>query len=377
MKTHLKAKWMAMLALAAVALCACSSGDATGSSGSQGATGSVDTATAEQLVAEYSGQPSAFPVDQPLAQRPTGSSIGYLQCSTPICGLVGETLQQAADAMGTKLEVVKAGTSVVDLQNAMSTLISLNPAAVVIAGVEPAQISNQLQTLQDANIPVIGQGIMYAEKYGIDANMSNEQTMQLAGQLLAAYAVKTKGADSNVAFYTTPELSFSPIIADAFAEEYKKLCPSCEMRTESIPLATVGNTAPQKVVADLEAHPDTNQAVFAVLDATNGLPAALSTAGMSDRVDVFGYGASPVNLQDIQSGGLKMGIALDSNVNSWTLIDAAARLIGGQALTSGEESGLPPMQIIEQTDIANADLQTGFVAYPDYVERFTNLWGSQ
>ena len=66
----------------------CGGSSSDGGSASTGAP-SVNTPAASQAIAEYTGKPTAFPVDRPLKTKPTGKTFAYLQCSTPACASTG------------------------------------------------------------------------------------------------------------------------------------------------------------------------------------------------------------------------------------------------------------------------------------------------
>jgi ribose transport system substrate-binding protein len=374
-------------ALASVAVVSCLAVAACGDSGSSsgtttsaaagGAKGATDTAAAEQLLAPYTGKPSAFPVDEPLAKKPpAGTTVGFLQCSTPICGLLSQIYAGAAKTMGVELAVTKAGPSAAELQSAVDSIAAKKPGAVILTPIEPDVISGQLRKLDAAKVPTLANGLMEWQQYGIDGTMFNKSTAETAGKVLAAYAVKDKGDKADVVFYTTPELSFGPVMKASFNAEMKQLCPSCTVRNVDVGVATIGNQAPSRVVSDLQAKPDTNVAVFSTEEAAVGLPAAMRTAGLNGKVDVIGYGPNPANLQDIKAGGLKAAFGLDLPVMAWSTLDEAARLMTGQQLTKIEQQGEPPLQILEQKDIT-FDPAKGFTGYPDFPQRFAKLWSGE
>jgi ribose transport system substrate-binding protein len=366
----------AVVASCAVLAACGSSGSSSDKTGGGPASAKVDVAAATQVLAPYTKRATAFPVDAPLVKRPpSGTTFAYLQCVTPICGLFSQILQPAAKTLGVKLTITKAGASADQLQNAMNTIIAQKPAAVVLPAVEPDTINTQLAKLNSMSIPVVSNGIMNHQRYGIDAAMFNTQTAQIAGRVLAAWAVKKFGSAANVVFYTTPELSFGPVQKAAFNEEMKKLCASCRVRNVDVAVATIGNSAPSRVVSDLQANPKTNVAVFSTLEAAVGLPAAMRTAGLASKVKVIGFGPNPANLQDLKSGGLTGALGLDLPVMLWTQMDAAARLATKEPLTSLEQRGVPPLQFIETADI-KGDPSKGFSAYPDFPQRFAKLWGA-
>ncbi|MGI5132439.1 sugar ABC transporter substrate-binding protein [Pseudonocardia sp. CA-107938] len=334
----------------------------------------VDTAKVDEILRPYTGTSTAFPVDQPLTKKPQGATIAYLQCATPFCAIFSDLLKAAADAIGARLTVTKADASATGLQSAADTIISQKPDAVILPGIDPATIKNQLAALEKSGTPVLGNGIIGAADYGIDVSFNDTSTMTIVGTVLAAWALKQRGAGTNAVFYTIPELNFSGVVQKAFSKTYADLCPDCALRTENIPVSSIGSTAPQKVVSDLQAHPGTNIAVFASEEAATGLPAQLKVAGLHEQVKVNGFGAPPAILEDIKSGRTAASMDVDVAVCQWALVDAAARLITGQPLTDGEKAGIPPLSLIDAKSLDGKDVSRGYAAYPDFVQTFTKLW---
>jgi ribose transport system substrate-binding protein len=360
----------ATLAVAAAG-CGSSSDSSSASSAGGGGGAKADVGQAQQLLAPYTGRPSAFPVDEPLPKAlPAGTEVGFLQCVTPICGLFAQALAPAAKDIGAQLEVVKAGAGANDLQTAMSSLIEKRPTGLVLPGIEPSSISGQLAQAKSAGITMVSNGVMDAEKYGVGGQTLGRPAAELVGQLLAAWSVQRKGG-RNTVFYNTPELSFSGPVKDGFQEEFKRLCPSCTARVVDVPVATIGNTAPSLVASDLQSHPKTGVAVFASAEAATGLPPALRTAGLSP--ETIGFAPGPANLQDIKEGKITAGLAVDLPTVIYTLVDAMARLKADAPLTDGERSTIPVMQVLEAKDLPG-DVSKGWSGYPDVAARFKKLW---
>jgi ribose transport system substrate-binding protein len=373
---------IAVAAVLGLAACGSSSSSSSGGSGSSGGstssantTSSANVTAAKAVIAPFSTHPSAFEVTTPLGKKlPAGTQFAYLQCVTPICGLFKTLLTPAVAAIGGKLTVIPAGASTASLQSSMSTIIQQKPKALLLPAIEPDSINTQLHQAEQAGIKISSNGVMNAAKYGISAAQFNVSTSELAGKLMAAWAVAQKGSGTNVVFYATPELSFSQYMQNAFGAEMKALCPKCSVRDVVISVATIGNSAPSRVVSDLQTNPNTNVAVFATNEAATGLPAALKGAGITG-IDTIGFGPTPANLQDIKTGGQTAGLGLDFATMSWTQVDAAARLILGIPLTPGEKAGVPPLQFLTASNLSG-NLAQGWAGYPDFPARFAKLWGS-
>jgi ribose transport system substrate-binding protein len=220
---------------------------------------------------------------------------------------------------------------------------------------------------------VSANGIVDGAKWGIPADFLSDYTDTLSGKLMADWAVAQTGG-GEVAFYGVPELSFTSIMQSAFDHEMAVACPSCTVRNVNIPVAAIGTNAPSLVVSDLQAHPNTKAVVFDTSEAGIGLPAALTGAGL--KVKILGWGPPPAVLGYIKQGQWDAGVGVDGYTMIWAQLDALARMMAGEPLTSGEKLGLPPIQFLTKADIT-FDPTNGWQAYPDFVQRFAKLWGAQ
>jgi ribose transport system substrate-binding protein len=379
---------LAIVAAAAVGAGLAGCGSSTGSTTANAGTGSTSTqssggahtgpaasgvAAAEQLIAPYMGHPSAFPVTQRLARIPRGARIAYMDCGIPACALIYQYVAAAAQTMGLSVQRIMVGPAASLAQSGYNTVVAEKPSAVIATAVSIDLWSRQARELEDAKIPVIGAGLLGTQQYGFATSQEAEPASQLEGRLMAAYIAVHYGDKSNVVFYNIPELPFSPIEEAAFLAELKAVCPECSARTDDIPVATLGTTAPSEMVSDLQAHPDTTVAAFTTDEMAIGLPAALRQAGIT--VKTIGVGPTPINLQYIKAGEETEGLGFDIPVYAWSLVDETAREIIGQKLAGPESQGLSsPLQFLGEADM-NFDLSKGWTGYPNYASRFEKLWG--
>ena len=359
-------------AAAALALSGCGSSASTASTSSGSASG-ANVAAAKAAIAPLTGHPSGFPVTTALSKPlPAGARFVFLQCSTTVCGLVAQELKPAVAAIGGSLTNVNAGATAATSQAAAASVLALKPNVVFLRGLEPSLFAGGLKALSAAGITVVSISISKDVKpYGITFNYIGQQFTDEEGKLLADWVIAREGDHADVIFYGVPAIDFSNPMQQAFEDEMKKNCPSCKVRTVPIDVTTLGTTSAQTVVTSLQSHPDVNTAVFASYEVADGLPAALKAADLT--VTTLGYGPNPENLQDIKSGGLTAGLAVDFPVSVWAAVDSAARLLEGGQPTQSEIAGDVPSQFLTQSDIT-FDPARGWSAYPDYAQRFTQLW---
>lgn len=361
---------VAMAAVLTFATAACGTAAPTASKSTKVSSDAIAKAT--RNLAPYTGHPNAFPVDEPLKKKPgRDARLAFLQCSTPICALIGTMIEQAATSMNVEVSVTKAAPSAQSLQEAMSSIIAAKPNGVLIPATDPVQFRDPMEQLAKLGIPVVSQGVVNAQAFkAIKGSILGQGTAAQAGTLLADWTVKRTDTGPSV-FYATPELSFTKFIQQGYTDEVKSLCPSCKVRVVQVPISTIGNKAPQIVVSDLQAHPDTKTAVFSSEEAATGLPAALKVAGI--KVDTVGFAPDPAVLGYIKNGDITAGLGFDIRTSAWTQLDMAARLLTGQALTKLEATDPSVMQMLEEKDVT-FDPSHGFNGYPDVADRFAKLW---
>lgn len=362
------------LSVAAVmTVAACSSGPAATSTSASAGKSAVDVAGAKAAIAPYIGKPSAFPVTEPLSQPlPAGKKFVFFQCATPFCALAGRSLQAAVIAIGGSYTAVSSGATAQTSQAAASSVLALKPD-VAFVSIDPSLFGDSLKKLSDAGIKVVSISIAKdVTPFGISFNYIGADALKQDGALLADWVVATKGSDVNAVFYGLPTFDFSMPMQQAFDSELKAKCASCQARAVQIDVATIGTTAPRTMVADLQAHPKTNVAVFVSLQMAQGLPAAMQSAGLSG-ITTVGRGPTPGNLQDIKDGKLTAGLSIDAPVSTWTAVDAAARLLEGGQPTASEMAGALDQQFLQKQDIT-FDPTNGWSGYPDFAQQFAKLW---
>jgi ribose transport system substrate-binding protein len=369
MKTRSKkAAYGIAVVVSSLVLAACGSGS-DGSSGDGAA--EADTEAAEALIAPYTGQPSKFPITEPLATKPTGKRIAYLDCGTPICGLFYTLGKPPMEALGMSLTSIKSGLQADTVQAAFDTVIQDGYDGVFVPAIPPALWERGLEQLQAAEIPVVTSGAVGLDPTAVPVQQAGTQDSTRAGQVLAGQVVSETGGESDVAIYYTPELDFTNLIKDSFVAEMKKLCPDCAVRPVKVPVSTFGTTSQTVIVDDLQAKPDTKTAVFAVGEQAAGLPAALKTAGI--EIETIVNSPDPANLEAIQKGDLTLGFGLDLPVIAWTAADSLARLTTGQPVDPGATQDIAPRQMLKAADL-QGDMSHGWTGYPDFADKFMALW---
>jgi ribose transport system substrate-binding protein len=301
---------------------------------------------------------------------PAGTKFVYLEASDPIGALFAALLKPAVTAIGGTFIAIPAGETPTTAQAAAATAIADHPAVVLIPAFLPSEFGGKLATLKAEGAKIVGAGMVGWQQYGINWCVGCVTWTTGEGRILADWAVVQKGAATNAVFYTVPELGFTASMWNGFKSQMAVLCPKCTIRNVPIEYAAIGTTAPQTIVNDLQSHSGTNVAVASSEDLYQGLPAAMSAAGVSNVLTV---GQSPTAeiLTDIKAGTLTAGLAVDLNTYTWTMVDAGAKLVIGQTPQASEDGA--PYQMLEAKDVT-FNPTAGWPGYPDFAQRFTKLW---
>lgn len=355
-------------------------GTQTASSTSSAASGgnstqSADLAAAKAYLAPYTVNPTKLLNTEPLKSLPpAGSTVAYLDGGTPIQAAFWQALQPTAPILGIKLSRIPTGSTAQSINSALDSVVESKPAAVINVAVDPTLFSRQLGQLRAEGVKVVSATIVNGPKFGFANVLSNAGQVVYVGKALTSAAiVRTKGEASKFVFYTVPELPFAGLELQGAQDQMKAQCPNCTMRVVNVPVTTLGSTAADVVVSDLQAHPDTQYFLAALDEVQIGLPSKLKVAG----IDVKGVGATPAaaNLQQIAAGQEDAGIALDLNLFTWTAMDQAMREVLGQTVTYPDDAttAAATHHLITKEN-AVPDPQVGWTAIADYQAQFKKLW---
>jgi ribose transport system substrate-binding protein len=340
-------------------------------SGGNSTSATADTAAAGSFVAPYVGHPAPFPIDTPLKTKSGGKTVAFMDCGTPTCGLYWKLLQPAAADLGIKLVRFNAGVAADSVNTAFNSAIESNIDGAYVTSIPFPLWQRQAARLAAAHIPIATSGVIGTDN-SVAVKMQGEKASERQGQVIAAYAVAQSGDKTDAVFYSTPELAFEPIMAKAFLAKMKELCPNCSARTVDIPSAQLATNASATIIADLQAHPKTQTAIMGLAPQSYGLAQALGVAGL--KINTYVNFPDPQALQDIKSNKLDAGVALDTGIMGWTMMDSLARLMTGEPVAPGAAADATPTQILTSKDLQNVDVSVGYQAYPDYQQRFQKLW---
>jgi ribose transport system substrate-binding protein len=329
MSFHVKSAAVAVVALAAVS--ACGSSNSASSSGAAVDAGAPKRAT--DAVASKTAAPTSLGLTEALGTKPTGKKIYEIEFPGPVGQVVGDSVVAACKQLGCIVTRIPMGADPASQAAAWDRAVRDKPEAVVSAGVTTAVVGKQMRQLRKDGVKVavfISDGKTGTD---VDVNLAGPDRMAFDGTLQADWIAADSKGKANVLAYDFPDLPYTNPWGSAVRSELKKTCPSCTVNVDHYGFA-IAKQFPSRVVSYLQQHPETNYIALTYGDEMVGLPQALSAAGLANKVKIVGRAGTSLNYQIIKDGGpQKADVGFPVQLFSWGLVDATARLLGGQKAT--------------------------------------------
>jgi ribose transport system substrate-binding protein len=364
----------ATMTAAALLLTACST-----AAPDDGGGGDADTAdavaAAEEFLAPWRGEGEKnLLIDEPLtAPVEPGTHVVYLDVGTPVSAVMWNNLQAPAELLGLTLERVEVGRDAQSINSALNTVVEIAPDGIINITLDPLFFESQIEQFAELGIPIVSGSVMNTVEYGLPEAFNGPEWMTANGEALGAAAIERSGGATEFVFYNVPEFPFSPYEMEGAKSKIAELCSDCTVRTVDIPVAELGSTAADRVVSDLQANPQTKYIIAAVDEVQIGLPQKLELAGID--VDGIAMWTAPPNYEQIAAETQDATLAVDLNLMMWTVLDQLLREMAGQEYT-WPDAQTAASTLTRLTDASNVpdDPNVGYVAIPDYQDRFAANW---
>ena len=365
------------VALPVVALClvvaACGSSSSSGGGGGGGSSSATAQAkSAKATVAKLESRPSTLAVPSLPSKPASGKSIDYVACGLPVCIGFGAYVKAAATAVGWHYKVLNAGLTPQTVASAYSQAVADHPAGVIgSGGFSPSLFTHQLAQLKAAKIPVVLSAVGSAPAgVGLVANapFQGQNGQEMADWILA----DSGGHGAHVAIFTSPE---TPVYAAAHTALQKTIkapgCTGCSLSTFSFPEGDIGQKLPNEVVSFLTRHPDVNYAYFDFSNEVDGVPAALTTAGLSSKVKIVTTDTTSTESGYLTNNQEAAASAVPWPEMFWGAFNIVLTADAGKSTAAAEKLAFPHM-ILTGSNLVSKTQQFPLVA--DYQTAFKKAW---
>lgn len=334
-----------------------SSSSATPASSTNASSGSISSpglAAAQAVYDQYKQKPAPLSLP-PLSKKPApGKTVAIETCPIPACKLTSDAVASAANALGWKPTVFVSQFSPESYQKTWDQMLQSHADFIAAVGLLPnATIIKELDQAQHSGIKVV---IISpnGDKFGANgvADQVNGQPLFAKGGVIAAdtIVVDARGKPVKVAMVSDPNQAQLNQSEPPFAAELTKNCSGCSAAKIDINLANPPAENAQAVISYLQRNPDTKYLYYTVADAALGMPEALASAGLADKVKIITLTPDLTALDDIKKGTQFATIQDEVITGGWRAIDALARLSVGDPL-GPEENPAGLFRIIDKSNV--------------------------
>jgi ribose transport system substrate-binding protein len=374
------------VALLAVAGCGSSANTSAGPNdgadpGGSSASAGAAIATARAALQPFLSEPAKVVPTEPLGSAPPKKVIGQVNCAEPTCAILSNYLNQAADALGWK--VISVTATATDPGAAIQQLIDAGVNYVVETAYTSDTFRQQMAELKQKHIPLFEEAstdVPQGAANDIYADIMDASAQAQWGRIESDWAIVDSGGKADVV--TVNISSYPVLVAQSQAEqaEFAKNCPDCQFHELDVTVDDLTQgTIPQTVISYLQSNPSVNYIQFTDSQDEAGLVSALRSAGLLDKVKIYGSAAQGGQFKEIAGGSSAAWQIAPQPYAQWAVVDQMARLASGKWTVAEERAAaLVPWFLL--TDRGTA---TKFAAstdpYPwpgpaNYQAAFKALW---
>ncbi len=361
---------------AAATLAACSSG----SDASTSSSAPLSDAAQKALDAAYAGVGSDLADLAPVKAQGT-KNLYVVSCGeqVPNCADVSAAVKTAGEKVGWTATIADGKLNPEGFATAIRQAIAGGADIIVPIGIGCGVAQAAFQEAVTAGITVVGGGgvddcdpkLWASERLWLP-DYTNQQQWEEFGKLQADYAYgKTNGDVKAVALNFTSQV-WGPWITDGFKTRIEELGGQVLTTVDVSDPENADGSYVQKVTTALLANPDANVLVGPV-DGwfTNGLSAAIVSAGLDDKLLVIGRGGDAPALDLIRQGnaGLDATIGFATLWGAWGSVDTALRVLAGEEPVYIGES----IQAVDKDH--NMPSSGQYEGTVDYKSKFEAAWG--
>jgi ribose transport system substrate-binding protein len=352
----------------------------TADSGGGGATSeqaSGGQAEAQARFKEETAKPTSVGIDTPLSKAPApGKTIAIMNCGSPSCTAFAEAGEEAVKAAGWTPRMVNQGTDPQKIGAAWNQVARSDADGVINIGIPRVAVANQLKQLEAKNIPVATAAVADEPGGAIVGVLQGVDPAHEIGATQADAVVADVGDKANVLYHTTPEFPITSEFQKGFIERMGELCPSCKV--EKLEISAAGAATGEnvtKIVGFLRSHPDVNY-VVGNDGVMVGLPNALKSAGLADKVRIVGQSSGPTQFAYLKAndGAYKATSYFAPDETAWRAVDILARQFNGDSL---EPTKTPVPYMMLTADNLPSDISQYFPIVDGYQDQFKKLWKMQ
>ena len=357
-------------------LAGCGASDDSPSQSAPTGAAAEQVAAAKKAYEPFLATPTSPPITTPLDVKPEpGKTFVWITCETG-CPDIANGIKSALAAVGWNYKEIFADLGdPATFTAALKEALQYDPTAVAVAGIPPeAGWQTVIPEYEEAGVPIITTFLTTSvESPALVGPLGGEAAHKVPGELLANWFIADSGGKGTVVLQGVPDLPTLAVMAETFTKTVEEGCADCKIVNLDQSIADVqGNKLTDAAVSALRVNPDASY-LFSVNTSFNpGLDAALSAAGLSDKIKFFGALPTAGQMQDLK---LNKGVAKafwegQNRYGGVAIVDVALRLDQKMELDPNEFM-LPTHLIVAGGDF---DPDYSFGESAEFLPEFKKLW---
>jgi ribose transport system substrate-binding protein len=291
--------------------------------------------------------------------------------ATPSIQYLNNGVTSAAKALGWSVQVISPQIAPEAYVSALNSIIQQKPTGLIFFSPFPlSSFDSQLKQLKAAGVPIITAG---AASYPVGApspvlaDTSGANIFGPLATLMAQVVVAQAHGAPNAAWVVDPSVPAWTTMTSHFKAEIE--AAGGTFNEIDVPESAIGKDAPTRIVSFLQAHPGVKYLSLVVGAYDLGLQQALQTAGLTG-IQISDTDASPQDIAAIKSGGLSATVAIETESDSWRLVDLMARTLAHAPLPYIHVPS--DFLVVTKSHVALANDVPGF---PNQNGAFLKAWG--
>jgi ribose transport system substrate-binding protein len=367
------------VALAALlALTGCSAG----TTGSAGTTSDQDLSDYEAVVSQAMEPWTAWEGPDSTPTPPKDISLAIVACAGVVAGCVlpANAAQEAAEALGWSVTQYDGQGDPVTQNQVVTQAINSGADAVLMAGVDPAQIESALDLAEANGIPVgsMTQGIAPGDGIAFDIGADYVQS----GRIMGSWIITDSEGTATVLPTNNKEFASTVAIVESAIDTVEE-CDACSVKeTEYFVGSNIGNGLGQRIASALQRQPDVDYVIGAFDPAVGDMVPAINNAGIGDRVKIVSNVGLTQNLEFIADGNVQAAdVVYDNTYIGYAAVDQLIRVLTGEPLWENPEATDErfvhnegaPQHLVTADNVG--DPSVPWTADNDAVAKYLELWG--
>jgi|GEM_PF-1519062 len=371
-----------VITLAVLALTACTTASPS-QSASSSPSGSPQSLTEFQSVVTDASAPWTKwegPASTPTP--PKGLKVALVACAGTIAGCVAplDGAAAAAKDLGWSTTMYDGQGDPVTQNKVVTQAINSGADAVLLGGIDPAQIGSALELAASKKIPVgdITQGIAPGKGIAFDVGADYVQS----GVIMGSWIAVDSGGKAVVLPTNDKEFASTEAIVNSAIATVQK-CTGCQLKaTQFFTGSQIGNGLGQQVASALQRQPDVNYVIGAFDPAVSDMVPAINNVGIGNRVKIISNVGLIQNLQFIADGNVQAAdIVYDNTYEGYAAVDQLIRVLTGNPLYKNPNATderyayneSVPQHLVTKANVG--DPTKLWTAQNGAVDQYRKLWG--